>query len=626
MRSRRHVLAALAAGIAAGNEDAARAQIATIDWVLRRSARRRLELALIDAALATLALPPDAAHVQRVAALDVARRRRIDPCDPAAVSAAYAALPVVPPARAPIATILAALGALLTIASLVAYLATRPGPASRTYTRPQPPPAAGAFKDGGVPLRDPAVEALLVGPFTDYVLLVDVDRRSFGKKTAERRAAAAALVDAPAMARTPALHAAWGALVTMFDRWVSLPLSSPAFDDVAREVRQKARAVSDQLGALGLGYYVEGDVFGGSDTAHAVVYSYRVEEVVLLVTNGHPRRVLSLRRLDQINLSHALLGMESQDLGDPLVLVDQVDKHVATYVLPALAPGAAFPLADARWIDATGLGRAAGDATRRELAAALGPDADAAATIGALLVERGALLDRWRGLLEARDLRLATVRDLFLPPAMLDQLANLIPASERDRAREIDEEIARLAGPRIASRVQELVVRSVRHHEAQHGVDEDRASALAYPAALADHVGTMTTAKGEPRPAAEHANLELSAYLSQLANDLLTPQLVVWDLAQHAFNEDGWGTVESYVAVVVLDGLARHLDRAPPGPAPAPIIHDGIVDRALLATRIARLPARSGAELRAAAQALYVELYGEKVAAITPASLPITDR
>src|SRR5689334_19667311 len=95
---RRHVLAALDAGIAAGDDDAARAALRRIDLVLRRSARKRLERALIDAALATNelggAVDPDAArHVQRVAALQLAKAAPDDVCDRARVEAAYAALP-----------------------------------------------------------------------------------------------------------------------------------------------------------------------------------------------------------------------------------------------------------------------------------------------------------------------------------------------------------------------------------------------------------------------------------------------------------------------------------------------------------------------------------------------------
>src|SRR4051812_7726128 len=105
---RRHVLAALAAGIAAGDDDAARAALKKIDLVLRRPARKKLERALIDAALATNelggAVDADAArHVQRVAALIVARAQPEDVTDRDRVIAAYSALPKVRAGGAPLA-------------------------------------------------------------------------------------------------------------------------------------------------------------------------------------------------------------------------------------------------------------------------------------------------------------------------------------------------------------------------------------------------------------------------------------------------------------------------------------------------------------------------------------------
>src|SRR3954463_11616964 len=97
---RRHVLAALAAGVAAGDDDAARAALRKIDPVLRRSAKKRLERALIDAALATNelggAVDPEAArNGQRGAPLPISRREPDDVCDRDRVAAAYTALPAV---------------------------------------------------------------------------------------------------------------------------------------------------------------------------------------------------------------------------------------------------------------------------------------------------------------------------------------------------------------------------------------------------------------------------------------------------------------------------------------------------------------------------------------------------
>jgi hypothetical protein len=107
---RRHVLAAVDAGVAAGDEDAARAALRRVDWILRGRARRRLEHALIDAALATGVLatdaPATARHVLRAAALILRGRREVDLADRDHVARVYEATEVRAPSRVPIASTL----------------------------------------------------------------------------------------------------------------------------------------------------------------------------------------------------------------------------------------------------------------------------------------------------------------------------------------------------------------------------------------------------------------------------------------------------------------------------------------------------------------------------------------
>ena len=55
---RRHVLAALAVGVEAGDDAAAREALGQADWILRGPAKRRLQRAMIDAMLLTGARSP----------------------------------------------------------------------------------------------------------------------------------------------------------------------------------------------------------------------------------------------------------------------------------------------------------------------------------------------------------------------------------------------------------------------------------------------------------------------------------------------------------------------------------------------------------------------------------------
>lgn len=620
---RRHVLAAIAAGVAAGEDDAARAALAKIDPVLRRRARRRLERSLIDAALATNEYggfhdKEAARHVLRVAALDVARAStQVAPTDRDQVRATYASLPAVRPTRAPIATIVLALSMLVVAGGTYLYVDSLPGKAKRAYARPLPPPAAGAYKDGGVPLSDPAIEKLLVEDFTQLVVESGEDRRS-SFDNPERKARAARLADAPAIiARGPLLTAAWRDMLAALDRWVHEPISSAEFETVNRALRTKVRTVSDQLAAVGIGYYLEGDVINTGGGVAAVIYSYRVEEVVFVTAGTAPHRVLSLRRLDRLNLVKTLLGMQSAELGDPVLLLDQIDEHVATRVLPVLEPDAPFPFVDTEYLaspEGKRVARIAGEAVRRDLLAALGADAARATQIATLLGERARMVERWRDMLDRQGLVMSRTRELFLGDDLIASLEGKVPASQRDRAGEIDDEIARLEGPRIASRCHQLVAATIRRHEAQHGLDDQRDSMLRYPPALEAQLGPANDRNDVPRRSVERARHELAAYTSQLANDPSTPQFSLWNVAQFAFAQASWGTPESYAAVLLIEALGKRL-----GLDVEPAIHSGAIDRerlAVIATQLAALP---GDRLRAITREVWLELYGEPL-------VPIVDR
>ncbi|MDX2088920.1 MAG: hypothetical protein SFX73_13770 [Kofleriaceae bacterium] len=620
---RRHVLAALAAGIAEGDDDAARKALRRTDWAIRSAARRRLERSLIDAALATNELggaadPEAARHVQRVAALAVAGAAIDDVSDRARVEAAYRALPAVVAPKLPLFTILAATLVTALVAGGLYWYETRPGPPPRTHQRPLSPPVAGAFKDGGVPLGDPALETLFVDRLTELVLESDRDRQGGGIDK-DRKAHSIALIGAPEVQKHgPALVKAWADMLDMLDRWVSVPVSSREFRDIARQFRYRVRAVSDQLAAAGIGLFLEGDVMvRGSGAAHALIYAYKVEEVVILDAGGQPRRVLSLRRLDRLNMSHTLLGMQSSELGDPVLLLDQIDEHVASHVLPVLAPNAAYSLGDDDWMRGDGkeLAAIAGEAIRQELAAAFGGDAEAAHKIAALLQERGEIIEEWREIMERRGYRLARTDDLFLPETMTEDLEGAVPRFQRDRVDAIEAELAQLEAPRIASRCHELVAATIRRHEAQHGMDDDRSTPLAYPTVLEELLGDALDEDGEPDRTVESGRAELSAYTSQLANDTLTPQMSLWNVARFAFNNRHWGSSESYAAVIIVEGLARHLKL----PSDGPVIHGRRIDRARLAALIKPMATMPGEQLRAAARAVWRDLYSEDI-------VPIIDR
>ena len=548
---RRHVLAALATGVEAGDDDAARAALAQTEWVLRGSARRQLERALMDAALVSNAMvssadPDSMRHVQRVAALTLVGQVEVDATRREDVTDAYAKLPPARTPAAPIATILACTGALAAVVLLVLAVIAIRTPASHRHTRGAVPLPGGAYFIGGAPRRDPALEHLFATDLAELVVQTDSARHGASTEDRVRAKYLAELRGSPVIAaHGQGLVGAWTGLLDALDGWVDAPTRTRGYKGAEERLRAAAQDISDQLAALGLAYHLEADVLTDRGAAHGAVFTYIVQDVVYVRAGGEPRRVLSLRRLDQLNVMHSVLGMQTETLGDPVVLLDQIDGFVSERLEPVLFRGEYYVGDDAFVRTTTGrdLAFAAGSAIGRELA-----------------------------------------------------------PYNRNRAR-----------------ITNVVVATVRRHEARHGYDMERATQLRYPLALSTHVGDG----GKDHAAfVARARAELAAYVSQIASDPYTPQLALWNLANLGFHKEHWGAAESYVAAVVIEGLARHLGVKP---APGPVIHDGHLDRNRLANLALPLGNVSDDDLRAAARRLWQELYGEAfIAIVDPAPIVAT--
>ncbi len=400
--------------------------------------------------------------------------------------------------------VLAAIVAGVAILAATLIAVTAPGP-DRGFTRPTPPPAVGAFRNGGVPSHDLGMEQVL------------------GELHALMPGGPAA---GALQRRALAQVAAWGGLLDAIARFDSTAVDR-AYEAEVAELRAYVQTVSDQLAGAGLGYFLDLEL---TASHQPVIATYRVEKVTFVRADRDRVRVLDLRRLDP-DPGRTLLGMKPEGLSDPVVLLDEIDNHVRTQLVPVLE-GAPYVLSDDWWARtprARAASSAAGDAVRRELAGGIGSE----------------------------------------------------PA-----------------------RITRLVVASIRHHEAQHGREQEHAPE--HPAVLAAFVGPVRDGRNRPNTLAIRARNELSAYTSQLASDMWLPQVALWNLSRHAFRSARRGTPESYVAVIVIEGLARQLGIGSPGP----VMHNGEIDRDRLAMLVAPIAARSTTELRSAAARLWAELFG----------------
>ena len=534
---RRHVLAALADGVQAADDEVARDALTNIDWVLRGLARRRFERVLIEASLVAGIdeRVEGTRHRLRAAALLVAGEQ-VELADRSAVEIAYATLLVQPPPRWPIATAIAGVCGVL-MSMIVAFTMVRvvtAGAANGEFTRPSPPSPSGAFAHGGTPIHDDSIEHILSTelPALELTRVTDPDHKP--QVTALRAPHAFA-------AHGDELASAWRMMLDTYETWREVGASawaSPKAARASRELQARVAVVSDQLAARGLGYFLDVEV--GEDSRRTPgIYSFRVDDVGFVLRGEQRQRVLGVRRMNRADLGDVtVLGMTTSEPRDPVVLLDEVDEKVRTQIIPVLG-GQPYFLGDDSWAR-TARGRkvaaAAGEAIRRELHTSLGFDVES--------------LDK------------------------------------------------------ATARCKKLVAASVRHHEAQHGFDRDRR--LPYPATLVPMAGPANT------EFAIRTRFELSGYLSQIASDTWLPQLTLWNLSRHAFRRNAKPVEEAYVAVYVIEGLARHLKIASPGP----VVTAGAIDRDRLAALVLPLSERSTTEIRSAAAALWGKAFDARLVRI----------
>lgn len=622
---RRHARVAIDEGLRRGDEHAALTATTTGDPLLRRLVRRKLGRTLLTAmsqseAAGAGGTPEAAAHTLRASALLVEGRTDVDLGQRDAVERAFATLGAVrPPTRAPWLSGLLALSLLASVVLGVAWFLGQPGPPLRYYDRIATTAAkADAFTAGGRPPSDPAIAELLRGPLTDHLLAVNQDVLRAAQRgrivPAGLISARATLAAAPAIvAAGPVVLAAWQDFLTAIGEWHALP-GGPGMNG---RYSDAARALSAAMATAGLGFYLDGDVYQRGDDQHELVlYSYQVVDVAFVQGQAAtPMRVLTLQRLDQLNIERAALGMQSKELGDPLVLLDQIEDRVATHDLPVLGAQGHFQIGDEafekRGDDVAALLTAVDGRLRQDTLTALGPHGAAAARIGAALTERRRLMGMMKTELKARGWRMGTLEGVFLPEDFLPKVAPVIDAEQLAPLRKLEAALLDDDAARIAVRVEDLVIASIRRHEAQHAYDDQQP--LGYPPVLERLCGPLALGD-EDSPFAMSCQAELSAYLSQIASDAM-PQQAVWSMARHTFDRAAWGSAMALVSTVALLELGVELK----APAPARDVFAGrSIDRAAVISAAEAIVRASDDDLRRAAGAAWARLYGRPYVPLGP--------
>ncbi len=647
--SRSAALAAVARAVEVGGDiDVANSALGRHDPLLRRRSRRFVRDAYVDALVSTQIKKGDEGnrHVMRLAYLILAR----SPPDAAIVDDPEAILAAYDQARRgrrggisrfwwATALLVLALGGALAAVAFASYRVVYP----RRYDaadRAAPPPR-GAFAGGGKPaIQSPAVAQALGSDLPEFLIAVDHWSRARREGVLSSKLAGfEADVDA-ARARilAPPVRAALGeSASTRLEQLLDaardtgrsdMPARAPS--DGSRSERARSAnepmmeatgAFDDELAAAGLGYFVDGDVITDLRTGHrlVIIYAFTVESVSLFTSAGTTIRALDLRRLDHLNWSQSLLGFTRPHLREALVLLDQVDEQLVTYVLPGLGKGARIELFDPDDASVTvalrdGVEGRAGELVRAEYGGAPGLDAERAERLGRLLTRRRELFEGFEKRVSSRGLTLRTPRLLRLDKDYDAALAGAVPQADLDELRRVDDEIGEQAFLDTYARLRDVLVDSVERHEVQHRIDYARQDPLPMPGPLEALVGPA--GEGESHRFASRTRAELSAYLGELSRDERTTKVNLTMISRFLFKKQMQGMAECYSAVVIFEGMADELGI----PRSSGLVTRGNIQRPRAAEIYMALTALPPEALRGAAGRLWAKLFEGPLPELRPAA------
>ncbi len=468
--------------------------------------------------------------------------------------------------------------ALIGCVCVVAACAPRPpGNERRAAALASRSAEAGVYARGGVPRTDARVELILDAiPRVAWSGLdpADLSNAALHVPTA---------VGTPLVDVLPVLYrGVWG--------W--LGIEGPNIDQA--ELDRLVGDVNRALAGAGLAYFVWPEIELGDEGRGFSLMPYHVARVMIVEADGALYSVRVLRRWIRGRPYEYLgiaLGTRSAELATPLALEDNIEEHVVSTTLPVLVPDARSPyVVTAPGRASERLGRVASAAVRGEILAFLGKDGPAAQQIGELLVKRALITAAW-----ALDEDPQRRDDLLGLVHLPDELVRDDP--ERDRLRQIDDELRKLDARQITRRITAAIVRSVAVHEVHHVLDARGARTL-----------TMRDPSGRcPGVAADRGLYEVRAYLAQIVATRDLPHTNLWMLVGHAVTPLERRSDQALIGACVLDSIAHALG----GPGTWSSHADGVIDVSALEESAAIVATATGAEVSAAARRAWQALFAD---------------
>ena len=169
--------------------------------------------------------------------------------------------------------------------------------------------------------------------------------------------------------------------------------------------------------------------------------------------------------------------------------------------------------------------------------------------------------------------------------------------------REIEEALRAESAQRTFRALRDRVADATDLHEAQHRLDFDSDVLTRMPEALGRYVGPLPP--DQPlRTGAGHALAELSANLAAIARAEALSRTTLAMLAVFVLDDGGWGSAESYAALVVLEELGRSL-----GLLERPLVVSHTLDRGAVVERLREIDAHGSSAVAMAARTTWERLF-----------------
>lgn len=394
-----------------------------------------------------------------------------------------------------------------------------------------------------------------------------------------------------------------------------LSSEDPDKNDIADRFFQESASLNQSLKERGQPFFLDADILTSrrERSKKPMLFSFYIERETLISAENQNVRVISVHRLDKLNIVQAFLGYTRPRTSAALVLLDEIESQLVQYVLPALSDGDEPLLLDTDSIDQgklwqRELHQRSKEIVKSALQSIPSVNQEHLQELGGLLARRRKLVRGWQLSLDKQGQRLRLPRRRIPEADYAHDLFGHIALNELREWNEIHDRIAETDLENVFYSVRNHFARSVEAHEAQHRLDYARGM-VGLPAQLAKLMGADPSLDLPEGGLFARTRDELSAYLAEIAFQHNQPMLELMLLSRFAFDAEQWGGAYCYAALAATDAIGHEL-----GLPDVKLIGNRSVLREELTERFIAISQKSPDDIRAAARKAWAAYYGAPLA------------